>query len=201
MSISNKQLSENISRLVNVFGSNPFSSERIRRIGSILENIPEKAVVSIVDTMIDTMKTAPTPNDFAIAASSWKRANQVYDESKASEFQLGCFDCYDTGFMFCKVNESEPTTLIFCHCNEGKIQNDLKPDAFIPMWQKDLGPVFGFIKIKFPFESFKPKSTNVISSGNFSSEILSIVQRWENKKKEAEAYWRTKRNESKKEIA
>lgn len=99
------------------------------------------------------------------------------------EHRLDCFDCYDTGFMFCKVNESEPTTLIFCHCNEGKIQNELKPDAFIPVWQKDLGPVFGFIKIKFPFESFKPKSTNVISSGNFSSEILGIVQRWENKKK------------------
>lgn len=198
---NNKHLGENLNRLVNVFGQNAFSSERVRRIASILSGIPDKVISSIVDTMIDTMKSAPTPNDFAIAANSWKRANHRFDEISPSEFELHCSDCFDTGFMFCKVNESEPTTLIFCHCHEGKVQNDLAPDVYIPKWEKDLGTLFGFIKIKFPFENFRPKSANLISGGGFSSEILNLVARLQNKKKEAEIYWKNKRNESKKEIA
>ena len=72
--------------------------------------------------------------------------------------RIQCLDCYETGWIHCRLNQQEPETLAYCHCEFGA-RNEGERSTFIPRWQQDtFAAVYGFIKLPFPMSKFVPKS-------------------------------------------
>lgn len=178
---------EQINRLTTTFGSAAFTPERIKAIHSVAVRYPDKWLADIVSIMITTMKYPPLPIDFTQAFSSKSRALNTYEDVR-TDYKIQCLDCYETGYVFCKLNDKEPETLSFCHCKHGENSSNMKPQSITPRWVKnEFDKVFGFIKLPFPVENFKPGddiSIEEIISGEFST-----VNWWKKTINKAEEYW------------
>lgn len=84
------------------------------------------------------------------------KTQEAWKEEKTF-YRTECLDCYDTGYIFCKMAESEPETLVFCHCDYGQINEIIKIGSIIPRWEKGkFDVVYGFKKLSFPVKNFVP---------------------------------------------
>lgn len=185
-----KTFTDQIGRLITCFGQGSFNPERVRRIQGYTQDLSNVGLVEIVNNMIDTMKFAPTPNDFKELVSNWKRANHETILVQR-EHEVTCRDCFETGFLFCKYKPSEPKTICFCHCIHGERAEIEERQHFpvMPVWDnKTFVPVYGFSKEPFPADSFIPKLKE-----KSDVEILDFVYQrigsWKQQKKQANEYW------------
>lgn len=151
-----RQFGIEINRLVSVFGDKAFGPEKLRRIEFFLSRIPDHGLTEIVDNILDGARYAPTPNEIREAASAWRRANVESAPQTITVQRIQCLDCYETGFIHCRLNKQEPETLVFCHCEFGE-RNQGDRSTHMPRWQPEtFGAVYGFIKLPFPMQKFVP---------------------------------------------
>lgn len=125
----------------------------------------------ITDSMIDSSRQMPLPNDFREAVASWKRSHSNYSyEVKASKPEVfNCNDCLDSGVVFVRIKSTEPEVFMFCTCSKGE-KDSIFYEMKIPRLSKNLIAV-GFEKLPFRAEFFKPavSGANGISFKNIVS--------------------------------
>jgi hypothetical protein len=178
-----------IARLSDAFGKPGFTSERVALIYKYCGSLRAHQFTSIVDHFIATHRQAPLPQDFLKAYYEEKKREYQNHPTREAEHitEIECHDCYMTGWMFIKTKPTEPTVILHCSCQYGKILAETRGEQFIPRWDK-CDVLFAWIRIPFPVKAFIPNTEErqkLLSTG-FSN----IVERWNQKKKEAEKYWR-----------
>lgn len=185
--IANEKLREQINRLINAFGQTHFSSERLKAIGNVLFDLPHEAVIDITTTMIEQMRHAPLPKDFREAKNAWiqNRNSKTVDVSIPVD---RCPDCFDTGYLFCKLPDDETQTLAFCHCEFGSSIMS-HTDSLMPQWKpRVFDRAYGFTLFPFPAEKFRPQTPEekaaVLSGGP-----VAAVSWWIGEKINAHRYW------------
>ena len=167
---------------------------RTKRIYESLKFLPKEAFFDIADMMIDNYRQMPTPEDFRQAAKEWKKNHLKDSNNEIIEITpIKCNYCYETGYIFCKLNNDEPVTLVYCECEIGKEKSN-KYNSCMPRWDKKFEPVYGFIKLQFPYKDFIPN--NPKSYIDLLNDC--IVKSWKEKIKNAHAYWDKKNKEAKK---
>lgn len=199
--ITESFFSQQLHRLTQSFGDRAFTPERIRRIRKITEDMSEHGLSEIIEGFVDNARHAPVPNDFLAAKIAWNRANRTYQDV-VSTFALHCKDCYDTGFIFCRLNESEPNRLVFCHCDAGADSESMDQFRCMPRWEKGVFDLqFGFIKDPFPLEKLKPKEIAFEVNEHKEKEFIYSESEsfifWSGLRKSSDQYWFQKSQEHK----
>lgn len=161
---------------------------RLRRYRQALEDLPESAINSIVDTLMDNFSHTPLPKDFFEAAAAWKRANKVFDGQVIDIRPIECTDCYQTGFIFMRMEITEPEVLAFCHCAFGTQAHKVTAPLYnILRWEKGNFDRL-FVKSPFPVGWFTP-SENENARGLNDIMDWSKVRQWNQKIKDSHEYY------------
>lgn len=196
--IHNKKF-EQINRVVSTFGESHFRGERIKAIYKILEEVPIDWIEEMVDSFIENSKYAPTPNDFRNSVMLLSKQKATYKHTETI-YKTDCIDCYDTGFIFCKLNELEPDTLVFCHCDYGEVSEVISPKTYMPRWQVEkFDKTYGFIKLPFILENFLPKDVKEVEkfSDQFMQRVSPSLDYWKAMIHNASEYWEIKNKNAK----
>jgi len=158
--------------------------------------------------VIDSHRFCPLPKDFAEAAVSWRRRfvqenGYAYGSDRTVKAEVGpCSDCYDTGYIFCHLSPAHPETLCFCYCDIGADKElNFKPAySRMPRWEKNrFDKYYGFVKLDFPLEKFKPADPNAAIQQIAKKEANAIVEWWQGQKREAHKWWQGHLNSIEKE--
>lgn len=181
---------EQMNRLIDAFGKNPFSREKILRIRKAVAGIPVEAIAEVFDNIIDSNRYSPTPADIHAAGVEWKRTHNSHEEKPEAPFVLNCTKCYDTGWNYVSFIPTQTETLCFCDCKEGatKFRDELKSKSSskVPVWGRDM-VMLGFKLEPFPYLKFKPSGVTSFSADNI--QIMQIVKSWKDQKNKARNYW------------
>lgn len=185
--IAGQNLREQINRLISAFGQVHFSTERLKLIMAILNDLPDEAVTEITTSMIEHYRQAPLPKDFREAKNTWIQNRHAKTVDVAQPVNR-CPDCFDTGYLFCKMHGNEPETLAFCHCEFGTTTSENTP-SFMPQWkQRVFDRSYGFTLIPFPLEKFRPQTDEEKAKFLSGGPVGAIVW-WLGLKAKAHNYW------------
>lgn len=168
-----------------------------------MKDLPHSAMSEAVESILDNFRFCPLPKDFGEAALAWRQRfvqehGFAYGTvSKEKQEPEPCSDCMDTGYMFCKLTEELPETLVFCHCEIGGDKS--KSDSnFVPRWERGIyDKAYGFIKIPFPTEKFIPKGPTNFGKENLKSN--ETVVWWTNRKRQARDWWKLQAKQTRSE--
>lgn len=190
---------EGINRLRGAFGQNNFPQEKEDLLNKKIGYINNEDWENIIDSVIMSFRYAPTINEFLETIKKWQMANQDrHAPLEATPFLVTCFDCYNTGWIFCKIKEKAHETMMYCHCDEGVdlCRRQALEHNKIPAWKKDThDKSFGFIRLPFPLKDFQPKEEEKETlAGNLVKSLLSkktleILSNWKRKECTAKIYW------------
>jgi len=185
--INTEPMREQINRLINVFGAQAFSSERLKLINEICRDLPASAITEIVSNMIEHSRQSPLPKDFREAKFNWIRENRQPIIDVEAE-RNRCPDCFDTGYLFCKMPGDNPKTLAFCWCPFGDNKAELEPSV-MPQWkQRIFDKAYGFTLFPFPVDHFKPDE-NEIPELVKDTKSVRAVSWWVGEKINAHRFW------------
>lgn len=154
---------------------------RLKYYFDAVKDVPLKCLRDISKSFLMSSKYMPLPSDFTDAVSEWKKKNNYFKFNPDEPTKIECNKCGDIGIVVMKKSEGEFHSLINCSCDTSVFQ-DLKA----PKWSNQLSG--GFYIESCPFEWFRPKTTTKLDLEN--SEIKSIIENWNKKKRKAEKYWR-----------
>lgn len=179
----------NFSKMIEAFPSLK-SAPRIDRVFSFMSDLDSNAMNEVFDSIIDTFRNTPTPNDFLEATIMWKKNYRRkygygFGELQVIEAQytkIDCEYCCDTGITKIKSIDLAVTHLIRCDCGAGKTNN-----ALLPVWDNILRA--GFVKEKIDPSWFNPKINVVDSEETAGGKIISKMIEWKRIVKKSEQYW------------
>lgn len=169
------------------------TKSRLDRCYSHISSLPDHAVKEIIDTMIDTFRNTPLPQDFANAARDWrsryyKENNKWWSEKgpiddKIEETQFKCTKCGDVGVV--KITHKTPDnfkSLMRCDCGMLS-ENEVK----IPEWDNALSGVYN--KEYIPDSFFNPQINKEDDDIKINTKIMNKVYEFNRVKKSAEKHW------------
>jgi hypothetical protein len=187
MNLSRQLVQEQINRLISTFGDSAFKAEKLRRIYSNLETLPDNGVREVVDEVIDSSRYAPTPTEIKEKVNLWRRKHGFHDQEKTILVDpIRCTKCYDCGYVFLKVNARAEVTVCCCKCDAGDRKFHHESEIIgssIPQLEDNFIRM-GMLIQEFKHEWFRPESGEVKDRAN-------VIERWQKFLVKNRHYWRT----------
>lgn len=177
-----------IDKITNTFGESCLKGYKLQRFTEIMEKIPSDVAEKIVNDIIDSQKQFPTLKEINGMVYSWKLSNQVREVREAKPYVVQCQKCFDTGFVFLKVNPTAKTVCCFCSCDQGNDkQVNKQPESKMPQLDDSLLRM-GMKIQNFPVESFIPSQKDQ-NATKFSEKIQEPLERWLKFLNMSREYW------------